>query len=332
MQCQENTKSFCHMPKRMELADQIVAKSVTGTLCRIQTGSSAFGLINEIQFDNSTSLSFDTQKQINSKPLYFYHQELRKNDLNNGVKTGTLKTGIQVSFDICHIRINSRFVAKNVWLTSDSEEKLETEKKAEKQKKDMGSRIKNTEIGHFLNYTRSKFSTDNVCPKPVLLESNAFGKICDISYESRYGHIMYNTERVFFSENSLIGETTKGLKTGVRVEFDLLSKIKTDRNGIAKILTFAESVKKIADDVELVFEPESEPYLKFGKRIRSASENSNGMLCIPRELEQMRKSISVVENKHEPELRRPSANFLKVDDAAIRTSRRSRRCSTNERL
>jgi len=311
----------------MELDDQVMEKSVMGTLCRIQTGSRAFGLINEIQFDNSSNLSFDIQKQINSKPIYFYHQELRNNDLTHGVETG-----MKVRFDIHHIKINSRFVAKNVWLTSDSEEKLEKENEAVKQKKEMGSRIKKTEIGHFLNVSCTKFSTKNFSQKPVISESNASGKICDISYEFRHGHIMYKSERVFFSENTLIGETTKGLKTGVRVEFDLFSKIKTDRNGNTKTLTYAESVRKLSDDVELVFESENDPYLKVGKRIRSVSENSNGMLCIPSELEKIRNSISGVENKHEPELRRPSANFLQLDDAAKRTSRRSRRCSTNERL
>jgi len=333
MHCQETTQSFCYLPKRMELADQTVVESVTGTLCRIQTGASAFGLINEIQFESSTNLSFDIQKQINSKPLYFYHQELRIHDLNNGVRKGTLQTGIQVRFDICHIRINNRFVAKNVWLTSESEEKLKKEKEAAKQKKEMGLRIKNTEIGHFLNDTCQQFSTKNsLRQKPMTLKSNASGKICDISYEFRHGHIMYNSERVFFSENNLIGETTKGLKTGVRVEFDLLSKIKTDRTGNTKTLLFAESVKKVAEEVELVFESENEPCLNVGKRIRSASENSNGMLCIPKELEKIRNSISGVENKLEPELRRQSSNFLQLDDAATRTSRRSRRCSTNERL
>lgn len=329
--------------KKIELSDQTIAKSVTGVLCQVKTGSRAYGLIDELnfktdlkQFQSNLNLTPEIQEQLSSKPLYFYHSELREYDLTheifNKVKHGIpgIANGIELKFDIIRLAINNKFIAKNVWLTEGSKKSLEKAKQDDRILRNNASRLKNAEIGHFLkdSFTHTTLDTRSNIREKTLVKSNVTGKICDISYEFGYGHVLFNSDKVFFCENSLIGTTTKSLELGDDVKFDLCSRIKNDEKYGKRTLNFAESVKKAfpLDDVKAgceVFSQEEQ----MQKRI---FENPDCILCLMK-ADVHRNSLSpIVDEKFsEARTRRSSSNFLQMDDADD-DARRSRRCSTTE--
>lgn len=346
---QVGIQSNFYSSKKIELTDQTIAKSVTGVLCKVNTGSRAYGLIDEINFKkelkqipSNLNLTPEIQDQLNSKPLYFYHSELREYDLTHEMfnkvnhEIPGVANGIELKFDIICLAINNRFVAKNVWLTDSSKKNLEKAKQDDRILRNNASRLKNAEIGHFLKNSRTDFisTTDARSDFPVktLVKSNSSGKICDISYDFGYGHVLLNSEKVFFCENSLVGTTTKSLELGDQVIFDLCSRIKNDEAHGKRTLNFAESVRKTfpLDDVESGCEVFNS---KIEQMQQKASENPNCILYLPKTDVHRNLLLPGVDEKFsEARGRRSSSTFLKVDDAgddSRRSRRNSRRCSTS---
>jgi len=113
-----------------------------------------------------------------------------------------------VQFDMYKNVKTGKFIAKNVEIANTQD-----------------STLKAAEIGHF-----QKVEISSMVPKVtdrILIEKSKIGKIVNLFKD--YGHVEYKNEKFFFHKSGLILATMSELKNGVKVSFDLVKIVKTDK-------------------------------------------------------------------------------------------------------
>lgn len=115
-----------------------------------------------------------------------------------------------VKFDLYKNNKNDKFIAKHVQIPDQN---------------DPRTYLKASEIGHFQNVQILTLNTPTTAD--AIIKKSAIGKIVNIFKD--YGHVEFENENYFFHKSGLILTTMNELKTGLKVQFDLIKITKTDK-------------------------------------------------------------------------------------------------------